>query len=1332
MKKRTYIKTIAMVIAMIMVLPTIITSLSTSKVYAQEEFKFGAEALISEEKDIIKGKRVGLVTNPTGVDQNLRSIVDILYNDPDINLTALYGPEHGVRGNEQAGGYIESYTDPETGLPVYSLYGKTRKPSAEMLKDVDAILFDIQDAGVTYYTYIWSMFYVLQAAAENDKEVIILDRPNPLGGDRVEGPVTIEEGQSTFVGLKDLALRHGMTFGELAHYLNEEFNVGADVKVVKMRNYDRSKRYDELNIPFVLPSPNLPTTDSVNVYPITGFFETFSNISEGRGTTKPFQLVGAEFVNSTEYARVLNELNLPGVRFRAAAFTPAPNQKLAGKLVQGVEVYVTDSDSYDPIYTGLSMIKTLHDLYGDKIQWRKDGWLAKLTGKTYIEEDIKNGVEVKDIIAKWENELNEFKEIRKKYLLYGEEAQKRADIGVEIRGLDNKRTTDVTVKLFDSNDKEIEGAFNESGQWKADRLSGGKYKVVISELPDNTKVVLNDTVSTQIGVAGENNNEFTFEITGEETSRQYIALRIVEDKVEETEDEGPIVDETENETEDECEHQVIDDSVRDNSKFPHPEYIDLLDDIIKSENNFGLSGAQLAVYKDGNLIKNDGYGYINNYKNLYDEKGNVIFDKYEVLPKEERTPVTTDTLFDLASNTKMYSTVFALQKLVSEGKVSLDTKISEIFPEFLEYTNDNKWKDNIDLRMVLSHVAGFAPDPQYHNEKFDRVDQIPNGKNDLYSQEKSTTFDMIMRTPLQTKPDTDWAYSDADFMLAGFIVEKLTGVPLDQYVKENIYEPLGLNRITYNPLQNGFIKDELSSSELNGNTRGGRIKFNNVRTEIVSGEVHDEKAYYSMGGSSGHAGLFGSAQQIAYLAQAMIYDGNLNGVELFNKETIDQFTEKSDNLATQAKGGWRRKSEQGGAAVWYSKFAPAGTIGHTGWTGTNTMIDKENKITLSLNTNARNTPMMGDADSFYTKNSNVSSYGLVSELVYRGLGLADDVSVDEVLINIINAEIEGDYNGASPSKRNVIRSLIKVLEKRSVNNEVLLEFLNSDKIQNIKKDLRNTESEDLEKVALLCNTPEQPEDPKDPEEPEQPEEPKLHEIKGFITGTTNVRISPNGPIIGTLEREDIVEGEYEKGSNWIKFDYHGQEAYVYKPLLSDTVEVRGFASGDSNIRKTPNGQITAVAKREEVVKGVVSIDKPNWVKTDKGYIYRPLVVDSIKVRGLMLGTTNVRMTPNGTLIGTLGKAEYVEGTLNITNPNWVRVKYQNRDRYVYRSLIVDSVSVSGTVTATVNVRQTPNGKVLGTHRKGVKLTGKVSVSNPNWVEIQYKGQRAYVYKDFVK
>lgn len=415
--KSKFIKLVTVIVA-VFVVSVGVLNYNTSSVAANETFRFGAEVLIDSYKNELAGKRVGLVTNPTGVDQNLNSIVDILFEDPDIDLRALYGPEHGVRGNAQAGSSIASYVDPVTGLTVYSLYGSTRKPTAEMLEDIDVILFDIQDAGVTYYTYVWSLYYVMESAAENGKQVIVLDRPNPLGGELVAGPVEVESGQSSFVGLKDLAVVHGMTFGEIAQYFNGEFDLGADLKVIEMANYDPSLKYDDLGVFFVMPSPNMPTTDTVDVYPMTGFFETFSNVSEGRGTTKPFELIGAEFIDSTEYAKELNSKHLPGVIFRAAAFTPATGQKLAGKLVQGVEVYITNTDTYDPIKTGLTMIQVMDELYPGELVWRADQWLAKLTGKSYIEEDLRNGVSVDDIIATWESELDTFKEVREQYLIY--------------------------------------------------------------------------------------------------------------------------------------------------------------------------------------------------------------------------------------------------------------------------------------------------------------------------------------------------------------------------------------------------------------------------------------------------------------------------------------------------------------------------------------------------------------------------------------------------------------------------------------------------------------------------------------------------------------------------------------------------------------------------------------------------------------------------------------------------------------------------------------------------------------------------------------------------
>ena len=505
----------------------------------------------------------------------------------------------------------------------------------------------------------------------------------------------------------------------------------------------------------------------------------------------------------------------------------------------------------------------------------------------------------------------------------------------------------------------------------------------------------------------------------------------------------------------------------DNSAFKNPEFIDLLDQIIEAEVLYGLSGAQLAVYKDNQLIKNSAYGYTNNYYNVFDENGNSILDEARALPCDERNKVTTDTLFDMASNTKMYATVFAMQKLVSEGKVSLDDRIKDIFPEFTDHGNENGWKDIITVEHVLSHYAGFAPDPQYHNENYDENEGSPKGENHLFSQDKEKTFEMVMKTSINTEPGTSWAYSDVDMMLAGFIIEHITGKDLDTYVKESFYNPLNLDKITFNPLNNGFNVNDTSSSELHGNTRDGRISFQNVRKEIISGEVHDEKAYYSMGGISGHAGLFGNARQVAYLGQAM-FEGELEGKQFFSRETIDKFIEPA-SLLTQTNGGWRRKSETGGAAVWFSKFAPAGTIGHTGWTGTNTMIDMENRLTLALFTNSRNTPIMGPgADTFYTANSNVSSYGAVSEFIYRGLGFGTETP-HEVLRNMIRAEIPEDLDGVSSSKRNVIRSLIHVLEVRTKDSEEAKEYLNSQKIQDIKEELQVTYAKDMKFLVVRKN-----------------------------------------------------------------------------------------------------------------------------------------------------------------------------------------------------------------------------------------------------------------------
>ncbi|MFK9117235.1 exo-beta-N-acetylmuramidase NamZ domain-containing protein [Peribacillus frigoritolerans] len=395
----------------------IVSSKSVTAVKEKKKQKVspGIEVLLKEEKNVLSGKKVGLITNPTGIDPKLTSIVDLLHDDPDINLTALFGPEHGVRGDAQAGASVEYYIDEKTGLPVYSLYGKTKKPTPEMLKDVEVLVFDIQDVGTRYYTYIYTMAYAMEAAKENDIPFIVLDRPNPQGGESVDGPV-LEPEFSSFVGLYPIPLKHGMTVGELATLFNKEFKIGADLKVIKMKGWKRDMDYDDTGLPFVLPSPNMPTVSTTFVYPATGLIEG-TNVSEGRGTTKPFELIGAPYINSDELAGKLNALRLPGVKFRAASFTPTFS-KHAGKLSHGVEIYITDREEFKAVPTGLHIIKTIQDLYPGDFEFLAANNFNLLIGNGWIMSRIKEGSTVNEILKEYQVKQDAFKKVRKNYLLY--------------------------------------------------------------------------------------------------------------------------------------------------------------------------------------------------------------------------------------------------------------------------------------------------------------------------------------------------------------------------------------------------------------------------------------------------------------------------------------------------------------------------------------------------------------------------------------------------------------------------------------------------------------------------------------------------------------------------------------------------------------------------------------------------------------------------------------------------------------------------------------------------------------------------------------------------
>jgi len=405
-----------------------------------EKVMLGAEVLLESHLELIKGKKVGLVTNPSGADSHLQSLAALFHEHPDIDLVALYGSEHGVRGNAQAGEYVPFYVDEKFGIPVFSLYGQSRKPQQgmltnideymrsfdtvitgkmpddEMMRNLDVMIFDIQDVGTRIYVYIATMAYCMQACAENGIDFIVLDRPNPINGTVIEGRILEYPECSSFVGLYPIPVRHGMTVGELARLFNEEFlPQKARLTVIPMRGWEREMWFDETGLPWVMPSPNMPALDTATVYPGQVFLEG-TNISEGRGTTRPFELFGAPWIDGFLLADKLNNLQIPGVIFREAWFTPTFS-KHEGLMCGGAQLHVTDREKFRPFETSLHVIKTVKDLYPDRLSFHRD-YFDKMMGTAEVREALEQGREVRTIIDSLAEELNQFFEMRKSYLLY--------------------------------------------------------------------------------------------------------------------------------------------------------------------------------------------------------------------------------------------------------------------------------------------------------------------------------------------------------------------------------------------------------------------------------------------------------------------------------------------------------------------------------------------------------------------------------------------------------------------------------------------------------------------------------------------------------------------------------------------------------------------------------------------------------------------------------------------------------------------------------------------------------------------------------------------------
>lgn len=395
-----------------------VTNNASNKILSKKVI-LGVDNFLKKYVHLLKNKKVGLVTNPSGVTGELKATADALYEHPEINLVALFGPEHGIRGNQYAGDKITDEVDPKTGIMLYSLYGKTKKPTKSMMNQVDIIIFDIQDTGVRSYTYISTLSNVMQACAEFNVPIIVFDRPNPLNGIQVEGNI-LDSAFTSNVGKHEIPYLHGMTIGELALLFNTHFKINCDLTVIPMIGWDRNMFWNETGLIWIPTSTHLPEWHSAVYMAATGTFGELHTLSEGVGYTSPFQLVGAPWINSEILAENLNNLNLPGVYFRAIYYKPIYG-RFKTEMCQGVQLHITSFDTFKPYVTGLHIMQTImklypdHDLFANK---KRIKMFNQVVGTDKIMNNLKAGISVFEMEKAWQPELNEFIKIRKKYLLY--------------------------------------------------------------------------------------------------------------------------------------------------------------------------------------------------------------------------------------------------------------------------------------------------------------------------------------------------------------------------------------------------------------------------------------------------------------------------------------------------------------------------------------------------------------------------------------------------------------------------------------------------------------------------------------------------------------------------------------------------------------------------------------------------------------------------------------------------------------------------------------------------------------------------------------------------
>ncbi len=380
--------------------------------------KLGVDVLLEKHTNLLTGKNIGLITNHTGVNSQLKPTIDVLNDHPDIKLVAIYGPEHGARGDVAAGEHVSTYTDERTGIKVYSLYGKTRKPTPEMLQNIDVLIYDIQDVGSRAYTYIYTMAYAMEAAKENGIKFIVLDRPNPMGGDKMGGNV-LDPKFSSFIGLYPIPYNYGMTVGELALLFNKEFKINCDLKIIKIESWKRDMLWKDTGLMWIPTSPHLPHAETVFFVSSTGCIGELGTISIGVGYTSPFELIGTPWMDGEKLARELNAKELDGVYFRPTSFKPY-YAKFIKEQCSGIQIHILDFDKYESAKAQVHILTAIKKLYPEKDIFAKKriSMFDKAFGTDEVRKRVNRGDSAETITRDWGKQLEKFNKIRQRYLVY--------------------------------------------------------------------------------------------------------------------------------------------------------------------------------------------------------------------------------------------------------------------------------------------------------------------------------------------------------------------------------------------------------------------------------------------------------------------------------------------------------------------------------------------------------------------------------------------------------------------------------------------------------------------------------------------------------------------------------------------------------------------------------------------------------------------------------------------------------------------------------------------------------------------------------------------------